>query len=514
MSLHVVKLGSATLAHPAVFEEVAELAGRTRLLVVAGGAAGIARHYREIGREVPVLVLRNGDEVRYCPPEEMAHLVDAYERVILPDVAKGLAGLSVFTATGAAGLVTATPSGPLRASVAGRPRVVRDHRIGTVSAVAVERLTALLDTHDVVVLSPPVAADDGGTPLNLDADVLAAELATALRADHLWLVTGTAGLLADPADPGSTIAEAAVGGSWSARGRMRQKVRAAELALPAVADVAIMGPHALRDPAGVTRFRRAGYDVLRERAAEARRLVVDMAARPTGCHLGGSLSVVDVLVAAFDRADAGDGTEVVLSKGHAAAALYAVLHVSGRLAENPAPLYGAAGHPYTGHPSPAVPGVRFPTGSLGHGVPYAAGWALAQRLSGGSGLAIAVTGDGELQEGLVWESLQVAAARRLGNLVVVVDRNGGQNDGLVADISPLPDLAARFASFGLDVSEVDGHDPAALREVFAAPTGDRPRAVIAHTVKGRGVPAVEGRAGAHYAVIDGARAERWKRAVR
>jgi len=258
----------------------------------------------------------------------------------------------------------------------------------------------------------------------------------------------------------------------------------------------------------------ASLDVLRDRATRARRLVVDMAAQPTGCHRGGSLSVLDILGAAFGRADADDGTEVVLSKGHAAAALYAALHVSGRLAENPAPLYGLAGHHYTGHPSPAVPGVRFPTGSLGHGVPYAAGWAMAQRLSGGSGLGIAVTGDGELQEGLVWEACQVAAARRLGNLVVVVDRNGGHNDGLVADISPLPDLDARFAAFGFEVSEVDGHDLGALRSALGGAVGDRPRAVIAHTVKGKGVPPVEGKPGAHYVTIDATRAAKWKRMIR
>ncbi|MDX2764065.1 transketolase [Streptomyces europaeiscabiei] len=255
---------------------------------------------------------------------------------------------------------------------------------------------------------------------------------------------------------------------------------------------------------------------LTERAVEARRLVVDMAASPRGCHLGGSLSVLDILIAALHRASAGDGTEVVLSKGHAAAGLYAALHVSGVLPENPAPLYGLAGHPYTGHPGPKVPGVRFPTGSLGHGVPYAAGWALSQRLRGRHGLGIAVAGDGELQEGLVWETCQVAAAQQLGNFVLVVDRNGGQNDGLVADISPLPRLAERFTAFGFDVTEADGHDLRALTGLLAddRSTARRPLAVIADTVKGKGVRAVEGKAGSHYVTIDEARAAKWKRAIR
>jgi len=260
----------------------------------------------------------------------------------------------------------------------------------------------------------------------------------------------------------------------------------------------------------------AADTLLADRAVDARRLVVDMAASPRGCHLGGSLSVLDILIAALHRAARDDGTQVVLSKGHAAAGLYAALHVSGVLPENPAPLYGRAGHPYTGHPSAKVPGVLFPTGSLGHGVPYAAGWAMARRLAGRTGLGIAVAGDGELQEGLVWETCQVAAAQRLGNFVLVVDRNGGQNDGMVGDISPMPHLAERFASFGFNIAHVDGHNLAALTSLFAEDrTGaDRPLAVIADTVKGKGLPPVEGKAGSHYVTIDAVRAAKWKRMIR
>lgn len=255
--------------------------------------------------------------------------------------------------------------------------------------------------------------------------------------------------------------------------------------------------------------------LLGARAAQARRLVTDMAIGPRGCHLGGSLSVLDILIAALHRAATDDGTQVVLSKGHAAAGLYAALHVSGVLEDNPAPLYGLAGHPYTGHPSPAVPGVMFPTGSLGHGVPYAAGWAMARRLAGESGLGIAITGDGELQEGLVWEACQVAAAQRLGNLVLIVDRNGGQNDGLVDDISPLPDLPARLAAFGFDTEAVDGHDLTVLSGILARDRSlaQRPLGIIATTIKGKGVPPVEGKASSHYVVIDEARAAKWKRLV-
>jgi transketolase len=253
-------------------------------------------------------------------------------------------------------------------------------------------------------------------------------------------------------------------------------------------------------------------DLLREQAARARRLVVDMAGSEVGCHLGGSLSVLDILVAAYAVTRSRPGTEVVLSKGHAAAALYAVLHETGVIAENPAPRYGRAGSPYTGHPGLKVPGVRFPTGSLGHGLAYAVGWALSRRLLGQPGGAIAVLGDGELQEGLVWETLQVAQAKRIGGLTVVVDVNGGQNDGYVADISPLTDLPARLAAFGFDVSEVDGHDVEKL--MAAMVPADRPKAVLAATVKGKGVPATEGKAASHYVKVSPARARQWKAAIR
>jgi transketolase len=247
-------------------------------------------------------------------------------------------------------------------------------------------------------------------------------------------------------------------------------------------------------------------------AARARRLIVDMAASEVGCHLGGSLSVVDILVAAHTVAARLPGTEVVLSKGHAAAALYAVLHETGQIPEDPAPRYGQAGSPYTGHPGPKVPGVRFPTGSLGHGLAYAAGWALSRLILRQPGGAIAVLGDGELQEGLVWETLQVISAKQIPNITVVVDLNGGQNDGYVHDISPLTNLPDRMTAFGLEVEEVDGHDVEKLMAALAP--GDRPRAVLAATVKGRGVPAVEGKASAHYARISPARARQWKAAIR
>ncbi|MEV6689899.1 M20/M25/M40 family metallo-hydrolase [Micromonospora sp. NPDC051196] len=260
LPLYVVKVGSSSLRHASVYDDLAALKARgARLLLVAGGAADITDHYADVGRPIRMLRLVTGDEVRYCPPEEMPHIVAAYERGTLPRIREnlGLRQLTTFAATAADGLVTGTPNRPLRVVEGDRQRLVRDHRAGRVTAVDVARLCSLLDAFDVVCVSPPVAADDGGAPINVDADVLAAELANALDADHLRLVTGTRGLLADPTEGSSTLPHLGPGeGMAYARGRMRQKVRAAELALHGTADVAITGPHTV-DTEGGTRFWRA-----------------------------------------------------------------------------------------------------------------------------------------------------------------------------------------------------------------------------------------------------------------
>lgn len=257
------------------------------------------------------------------------------------------------------------------------------------------------------------------------------------------------------------------------------------------------------------RAHREEIAVLAERAIEARKLIIDMAAAPTGCHIGGSLSAIDLLIGAYSKYIEDPHTAIILSKGHAAAALYAALHVYGIIPDNPADSYGQAGSLFTGHPNHKLPGIPFATGSLGHGIPYAAGWALAQKLKGTNGLGIVIGGDGELQEGLIWETAQIVQAQSLANFIYIVDCNGGQNDGYVHDISPIRHLRQRFEAFGFLVKEIDGHRYEAIVEAIL-PDPDRPVAVLASTIKGKGVAAIEGNPEAHYVKISEKLARKWK----
>ncbi|MCX5192885.1 transketolase [Streptomyces sp. NBC_00249] len=249
--------------------------------------------------------------------------------------------------------------------------------------------------------------------------------------------------------------------------------------------------------------------LLREHARRIRGHVARMCANPEGGHLGGSVSMAEILATLYHaelRIDpsspkAPDRDVLVLSKGHGALGLYAALAGRGFFPEELLTGYGSPDSPLTAHPNPALPGVEMPTGSLGHGLALGVGTALDFRLSGADRRCFVVLGDGELQEGSVWEAAMMASALRLGRLVAVVDANGLQITGPVTAAMGEPCLTDRWRGFGWAVHEVDGHDPAELRAAFATvPRADGlPTVVIARTVKGRGFPQVEGQARSHYA---------------
>jgi transketolase len=248
---------------------------------------------------------------------------------------------------------------------------------------------------------------------------------------------------------------------------------------------------------------------LRERARRVRERVVDLCAGPEGGHLGGSLSLVEILVTLYFgvlRGDpagepAPDRDVLLLSKGHGALALYAVLAERGVLSDADLAGYGRPGSRLGGHPARTVPGVEMPAGSLGHGLALANGYALAGRRDGWPRRCFVVLGDGELQEGSVWEAAMATAALGLDRVVSIVDRNGLQITGATEHTVGLEPLADRWRSFGWTVREVDGHDPAELWAALAAvpAASGRPTALLAHTVKGRGLPYLEGRRESHYA---------------
>jgi transketolase len=246
---------------------------------------------------------------------------------------------------------------------------------------------------------------------------------------------------------------------------------------------------------------------LRARALAVREHILAIGATPLGTHVGGSLSAADILVALYfhtlrvrpGEPDWPERDHFVLSKGHASAALYATLAERGFF--DPAELasYGQSGGRLLSHPTTKVPGVEFATGSLGHGLSLAVGLALAARRAGRPNRAFALLGDGELQEGSVWEAAMASSELGLGNLMAVVDRNGLQLAGQTEATVALEPLAARWRSFGWAVREVDGHEPAELAAAFAATEPGRPVVVLARTVKGKGLPYLQGRTESHFA---------------
>lgn len=223
-----------------------------------------------------------------------------------------------------------------------------------------------------------------------------------------------------------------------------------------------------------------------------------------GCFLGASLSCTDLLVHLYtrflrispERLTDPDRDYLLLSKGHDVPALYGTLAELGYF-----PLARLANHlrpedALYWHPNRRVPGVEFHSGSLGHLLAVGVGIAYDIRQRGGHNRVVVVVGDGELNEGSIWEALLVASAQRLSNLVVVVDRNQFQANVRTEQLLPLEPLAAKFTAFGCWCAEVDGHDFTALDRRFAAlPTrGTQPIVVIANTVRGKGLPSIEARA--------------------
>jgi len=243
-------------------------------------------------------------------------------------------------------------------------------------------------------------------------------------------------------------------------------------------------------------------------ATQIRKSIVEMIYHSKSGHPGGSLSAVDILNYLYynemnvDSSNPKDPNRdrFVLSKGHAAPVLYATLAERGFFDKALLPTLRKLDSPLQGHPdSKKVPGVDISTGSLGQGVSNAVGLALGAKIDGSPARIYTILGDGELQEGLVWEAAMAAAHYKLDNLVVIVDNNGLQIDGKNEDVINLGSVADKFRAFDFNVIEIDGHDYEQIAKAFdnARATKDVPTAIIAKTVKGRGVSFMEDQAGWH-----------------
>ena len=243
-------------------------------------------------------------------------------------------------------------------------------------------------------------------------------------------------------------------------------------------------------------------DLLIETARRCRREIVKMTHRAAAGHPGGSLSAIDILTALYCRRlnvdpenpDDPERDRFIMSKGHASPGMYAILHESGFISEEDLTSFRKLGGVCQGHVDMKwTPGVDFSAGSLGMGLSFGIGCALAARLDGSDRTTFVMLGDGELQEGQVWEAAIAAVHHEIGNLKVFVDRNRIQNDDFVEKQMRIFDVAAKWDGFGWAVREIDGHD---MDEILSAiqwldSITDGPAVVIAHTVKGKGVSFME-----------------------
>lgn len=212
--------------------------------------------------------------------------------------------------------------------------------------------------------------------------------------------------------------------------------------------------------------------------------------------------MLDAMVAASDLRPANVSSatrdRIVVSKGHAAMALYAVLHAWGMIEDRHIAEYLADGTALWGHVTrtTAVPAIDFSTGSLGHGLSYAAGLALGQRLRGHSSRVFCLLSDGECDEGAIWEAVLFAGHHKLSNLTAVVDYNKIQSIGTTAEVLDLEPFGAKWSAFRWQVADCDGHDTEALLTNFAR--ADGPKVILGDTVKGKGILRIENTVASHY----------------
>jgi transketolase len=223
-------------------------------------------------------------------------------------------------------------------------------------------------------------------------------------------------------------------------------------------------------------------------------------------HIGSALSIVDILavlyqdVMTYDEANELyiNRDRLILSKGHACISLYVVLGLKGFFNLRDLESYATNDSIFMSHISSKVPGVEFSTGSLGHGLPFALGKALAMKLNNQSSKSYVILGDGEVAEGSNWEAIFFAAHNKIDNLHIIIDRNNLQSLDTVDNTMSIEPLADKLMAFGLDVVEIDGHNHSVLRQALSREVKNKPLATIARTIKGKGVSFMENQIAWHY----------------
>ena len=246
----------------------------------------------------------------------------------------------------------------------------------------------------------------------------------------------------------------------------------------------------------------ASISEIEELARRCRIEIVKMVHRAQAGHPGGSLSEIDLMAALYstslrvrpDDPDWDDRDRFILSKGHASPGMYALLAEKGFISHDDLHSYRVLGGICQGHVDMKwCPGVDFSAGSLGMGLSFGMGCALAARLEGSERRAFVMLGDGEIQEGSVWEAAMAATHHELGNLKVILDRNRIQNDDFCLEQMRMFDIPAKWRAFGWNVMEIDGHDMTEIVDgiKFLDESNDAPSILIAHTVKGKGVSYME-----------------------
>lgn len=237
-----------------------------------------------------------------------------------------------------------------------------------------------------------------------------------------------------------------------------------------------------------------------------RKMVLDMAYRGSTAHIACAYSIVDILVELYRNHLNYDlhslrHDYLILSKGHGVMALYAILNQLGFIDSQEISNYMQDGTRLSGLAEAGIPGVHVSSGSLGHGLSVGVGMALGSIIKGYNDHYYVIVGDGEMNEGSIWEAILFAQQFKLTNLTVIVDANGFQAMGKTSEIMDLGNLCEKFSSFGFECMEIDGHDQVALNDTIFQLNqvgSHQPKAIVAHTIKGKGLPIIENNNIWHY----------------